>query len=197
MDYNGEISCWGDNYYGQTDAPEGTFIDIFVGHYTACALDEERLMTCWGYSGYGNTDAPEVEFRMPISERVMSVVSIVKAVFNAGEATTKLSYTDFDGDGNDKLLDCNDFYKSLHVYDYDGDGYSSCDGDRDDYDETSIPVDADGDGFRSADGIVMIQMQASFQSMPMEMVFQQIAMGIVMTIISLFDLVLKSCLEMG
>ena len=60
--------------------------------------------------------------------------------------------TDYDGDGNDKLEDCDDFNVFINENDVDGDGYSSCDGDRDDNDASINLDDIDGDGVSTNDG---------------------------------------------
>ena len=66
---------------------------------------------------------------------------------------------DNDGDGYSASYDCNDNDPSLNWDDYDGDFYTSCDGDCDDVDDTTYPgaawmesstacmTDSDGDGY--------------------------------------------------
>ena len=59
---NGTIVCWGDNRYGQTDAPAGRFTAVSTGGYYACAIREDGAIECWGDNRYGQTDAPVGRF---------------------------------------------------------------------------------------------------------------------------------------
>ena len=36
---DGSVACWGDNYAGQADAPEGEFTEVVAGASHACALE--------------------------------------------------------------------------------------------------------------------------------------------------------------
>ena len=41
--------CWGDNnFYSQTDAPEGRFRALSAGFYHTCAIRESGELACWG-----------------------------------------------------------------------------------------------------------------------------------------------------
>jgi hypothetical protein len=57
-----EISCWGDNTYGQTDPPDGRYVAISAGSYFACALSTADTVSCWGSNSSGQTDAPAGQF---------------------------------------------------------------------------------------------------------------------------------------
>ena len=65
---SGEISCWGANGFGQTDAPSGAFTAITAGDVHACGLRESGEIACWGSNDVrgqtdaGLTDAPEGSF---------------------------------------------------------------------------------------------------------------------------------------
>ena len=59
---SGEITCWGDNRSGETDAPEGRFTAISTGWNHICAIRESGEIECWGYDEYGETDAPAGSF---------------------------------------------------------------------------------------------------------------------------------------
>ena len=62
------------------------------------------------------------------------------------------SEVDSDSDGINKLYDCHDYNLFLTSNDVDGDGYSTCDGDRNDQDASINLDDVDGDGFSTSDG---------------------------------------------
>ncbi len=57
----GGVLCWGDNRYGQTDAPEGAYIAITAGQWHTCALRADGDITCWGDGPLNGryADAPE------------------------------------------------------------------------------------------------------------------------------------------
>ena len=44
---SGEITCWGANEYGQTDAPAGSFRAISTGFDHTCAIRESGEIACW------------------------------------------------------------------------------------------------------------------------------------------------------
>ena len=60
------ITCWGDNRYGQADAPGGTFSAVSAGWGEvlefnvprSCGLRTDATITCWGDNDNGHTDAP-------------------------------------------------------------------------------------------------------------------------------------------
>ena len=54
----GAIQCWGDNRFGQTDAPEGQFKAISAGKWYTCGLNAGAAIQCWGDNGSGQTNAP-------------------------------------------------------------------------------------------------------------------------------------------
>ena len=61
---SGEAACWGNNDYGQADAPPGRFAAVSVGGAHACGLRESGELVCWGDNNfYSQTDAPEGRFR--------------------------------------------------------------------------------------------------------------------------------------
>ena len=53
---------WGDNSFGEGDAPEGQFIDLSAGLDHTCAIDLEGAIQCWGYNEHGQSDPPEGTF---------------------------------------------------------------------------------------------------------------------------------------
>ena len=47
--YDGlELACWGDNAYGQTNAPAGRYVHVTSGDRHSCAIREDGMRTCWG-----------------------------------------------------------------------------------------------------------------------------------------------------
>ena len=67
LDTDGAITCWGNNWYGQTDAPTGQFKAVTAGGSSTtghtCALDTDGAITCWGDNSGGQTDAPSGQFK--------------------------------------------------------------------------------------------------------------------------------------
>ena len=43
-----EVGCWGWNYQGQTNAPEGRFRSVSAGNVHACAVADSGEVICWG-----------------------------------------------------------------------------------------------------------------------------------------------------
>ena len=59
---DGTITCWGDDYNGQSTPPEGQFIDIAAGFTHSCGLRTDGAITCWGSNWYGESTSPEGDF---------------------------------------------------------------------------------------------------------------------------------------
>ena len=57
------IACWGDNYWGQTYAPAGTFQHVSTGASHSCAIGTDNTITCWGNNHRGQSDAPAGKFQ--------------------------------------------------------------------------------------------------------------------------------------
>ncbi len=60
--HDGTISCWGANWFGQTDAPAGSFTSVSAGEYHACAIRADKTVACWGQNVDGRTNAPNGAF---------------------------------------------------------------------------------------------------------------------------------------
>lgn len=58
----GQIRCWGNNSYGETNAPSGVFTAVAAGRDHTCALDSAGNPRCWGDSRYGQTQHPAGPF---------------------------------------------------------------------------------------------------------------------------------------
>ena len=71
----GEIECWGNNQYGQTDAPEGNFVAVSAGLWHTCALRESGEIACWGSNAahYAGLKAIEAGQSVPPTGRHTAV----------------------------------------------------------------------------------------------------------------------------
>ena len=56
------IACWGNNRFGQSDAPRGSFRAVATGSRHSCGLRSDSTITCWGGTDHGRTDAPAGSF---------------------------------------------------------------------------------------------------------------------------------------
>ena len=54
--------CWGNNSYGQTDAPGADYRSVSAGWDHSCALTTDGAAVCWGNGANGQTEAPSGEF---------------------------------------------------------------------------------------------------------------------------------------
>ena len=52
------VTCWGNNQYGQTNAPNGIYTAVDAGILHTCAVRTDKTVTCWGDNQYGQTNAP-------------------------------------------------------------------------------------------------------------------------------------------
>jgi serine/threonine protein kinase len=59
---NGSIACWGDNTYGQSRPPAGTFTQVMAGANHNCAINSGGSIACWGDNRYGQANAPSGSF---------------------------------------------------------------------------------------------------------------------------------------
>ena len=57
------IACWGDNWQGQSDPPDGEFRAISTGDRHSCGLRGDATISCWGDNHQGQSDAPDGEFQ--------------------------------------------------------------------------------------------------------------------------------------
>jgi hypothetical protein len=55
---DGTPLCYGNDYYGQLDAPAEALTTVVAGLETTCGLREDGTATCWGNDDLGATDAP-------------------------------------------------------------------------------------------------------------------------------------------
>lgn len=60
--HNGQaMECWGDNAYKQLDVPTDLLppLDITVGSYHSCALQDDHVVRCWGDNSRGQLNIPQ------------------------------------------------------------------------------------------------------------------------------------------
>ena len=53
VDDSNQVVCWGDNGFGQTDAPAGAYQAVSVGDDFSCAIDTTGAVVCWGDDSRG------------------------------------------------------------------------------------------------------------------------------------------------
>ena len=56
------ITCWGNDFDGQADAPQGRYRDVSAGGEHTCGLHENQTIVCWGNERSGRIDPPRGEF---------------------------------------------------------------------------------------------------------------------------------------
>ncbi|WP_419946176.1 cell wall-binding repeat-containing protein [Candidatus Poriferisodalis sp.] len=56
---DGSIDCWGDNEFGQADAPDGVYTAIAAGGGHSCVVSTDGSIDCWGRNDFGQADAPD------------------------------------------------------------------------------------------------------------------------------------------
>lgn len=57
-DADNTLVCWGDNEYGQTQPPNGAFLQVSAGIWFNCGLRTDYTIACWGDGGNGRTAPP-------------------------------------------------------------------------------------------------------------------------------------------
>src|SRR5688572_2457165 len=55
---NGTLACWGDNFFGQSTPPAGTFTQVAAGGHHTCGLKTDGTLACRGYNSYGQSTPP-------------------------------------------------------------------------------------------------------------------------------------------
>ena len=56
------ITCWGDNSYGQLQAPHGSYLEMSVGGTNGCAVGTDHHISCWGSRASGVASPPAGTF---------------------------------------------------------------------------------------------------------------------------------------
>lgn len=60
---DGTLMCWGDNTYGQSTPPAGTFTSVSSGFYHSCAVRTNGSVACWGWNAYSGASPPAGSFK--------------------------------------------------------------------------------------------------------------------------------------
>ena len=58
----GNVQCWGDNTYGQADAPSARFSVISADWDHSCGIRSDGTVECWGNNASGQADPPSGRF---------------------------------------------------------------------------------------------------------------------------------------
>ena len=59
---DGQVACWGNNEYEQTDPPAGNFTKVSNGYHHTCALRPDGEAVCWGRNQFGQASTPDGNF---------------------------------------------------------------------------------------------------------------------------------------
>jgi hypothetical protein len=60
---NGLTKCWGNDAYGQIQAPQEPFVDIVAGDWHTCGLRADHTGICWGRYQYGQNDPGQYRYQ--------------------------------------------------------------------------------------------------------------------------------------
>ncbi|MFM2004995.1 MAG: hypothetical protein RLZZ09_650 [Pseudomonadota bacterium] len=60
---DGTLACWGDNSFGQLNAPAGQFISVSAGLVQSCAIRADGKLLCWGAAGAIPAKMPNGKFK--------------------------------------------------------------------------------------------------------------------------------------
>jgi hypothetical protein len=63
VEATGTLTCWGDNTYGQSVPPSGTFTRVSAGSVHNCAIRTNGTLACWGWNNSGQINAPPGTYR--------------------------------------------------------------------------------------------------------------------------------------
>ena len=56
------VSCWGANWAGQAEPPDGEFSTVSAGWAHTCGIRTDQTVTCWGNNDDGQADQPDGHF---------------------------------------------------------------------------------------------------------------------------------------
>lgn len=72
----GDIECWGNNQFLQSDPPAGGFKQVSSGAYFSCALKADGSIACWGKNEEGQSSAPPGNNFVQISAGLMHACAV-------------------------------------------------------------------------------------------------------------------------
>jgi hypothetical protein len=55
---DGSVECWGNNNYGQSSEPSGTFKQVSAGNWHTCGVKTDGSIACWGKDDHGQVSNP-------------------------------------------------------------------------------------------------------------------------------------------
>ena len=56
---DGTVACWGDDYYGESSAPAGTFTQVSASSRRhTCGVKDDGNVACWGENNLGQSMPP-------------------------------------------------------------------------------------------------------------------------------------------
>ncbi len=58
IDTNSTITCWGDNNFGKSTPPSGTFLQVSTGKKHTCGVRTDNTVICWGDNKYEQSTPP-------------------------------------------------------------------------------------------------------------------------------------------
>ena len=62
IDSGGSVRCWGQDTWGQSTPPTGTFTQVSTGSLHNCGISSSGTVQCWGYDVYGQSTPPAGTF---------------------------------------------------------------------------------------------------------------------------------------
>lgn len=83
LDENGKIYTWGKDNYGELNAPEGEFDQIFASYFNQYAVDKEGKINTWGLNGFrfGSDDqGRDIFTRLIHGGRMTMVIALISTV---------------------------------------------------------------------------------------------------------------------
>ena len=83
LDENGKIYTWGKDNYGELNAPEGEFDQIFASYFNQYAVNKEGKINTWGLNGFrfGSDDqGRDIFTRLIHGGRMTMVIALISTV---------------------------------------------------------------------------------------------------------------------
>ena len=83
LDENGKLYTWGKDNYGELNAPEGEFEQIYASYFNQYAVDKEGNIKTWGLNGFrfGSDDqGRDIFTRLIHGGRMTMVISLISTV---------------------------------------------------------------------------------------------------------------------